>query len=129
MENPDSVKFSFDPRLKIIVFWCLLCVLILLKKGFCIIFGSVAFFSLVTPRCRNTDDRWRPYRRSSSLESLLCVALTLNPVSIHQSLLIAAGTSSSTEARGDRDYTWKAAGGLIIPLHSCSEVYARMCCD
>lgn len=59
----------------------------------------------VSHHCQNTSDPSRPYQPSLGSEALLCVALTLNPVSIHQCLLLAARTGFSTEATGAHDYT------------------------
>lgn len=59
----------------------------------------------VSHHCQNTSDLSRPYQPSLRSEALLCVTLTLNPVSIHQCLLLAAQTGFSTEAMGAHDYT------------------------
>lgn len=59
----------------------------------------------VSHHCQNTSDPSRPYQPSLGSEALLCVALTLNPVSIHQCLLLAARTGFSMEATGAHDYT------------------------
>lgn len=63
-------------------------------------------FSLSTaPHCQNTGAPARPHRHPLRSETLLCVALTLNPVSIYQCLLLVAQAGISTEAMGADDYT------------------------
>ena len=66
----------------------------------------------VPPRCQNIGDPSRPYRRSFRSEAPLCIALTLNPVSIYQCLLSVAQTGFSTEAMGAHDYTEACLGPL-----------------
>lgn len=55
--------------------------------------------------CQNTCYPSQTYRHSLRSEALLCVALTLNPDSIFQCLLLVAETGFSTEAVGAQDYT------------------------
>lgn len=55
--------------------------------------------------CQHTRDPPQPHRHWLRSEAPLCVALTLDPVSIFQCLLLMAETGFSTEAAGVQDNT------------------------
>lgn len=93
-----------------------------------------AVASLACPSfgCQHTRDPPLPHRHSLRSEALLCVALTLDPVSIFRCLLLMAETGFSAEAVGVQDNTlvWLCPLGTSSLLTSAVVNYTpEIYCD